>query len=394
MRVMKTIHRHLLFLLALLCPLPATASTTELIPVLEALVNLRARATTGTPAPVTRIATGGLLKQGHRGTRVAQLNSRLAELGYAVARGGELFDAQTDAAVRAFQQTADLDVDGMVDEHTRFNLNLSDKERIAILRRQFDDMERLFAQHGDGRFVVINIPAFSLRAFENGRRVVDSRVIVGKPTRQTPPLSNAMTGIIFNPAWSPPSTILARDIFHDGEVDIKTVERLGLKLIDGQGQAASLDRVATPADLAAGAYRFVQAPGDKNALGLLKFDLDNGLGIYLHDTNHRELFKRSSRALSSGCIRVERFRELAAWAMHVTPDDIDVALRDRRTRRLAIEKLPVHFVYWPAEAVGEKIVFQRDIYDHAVRQQDSGGKRPGALDTQSKAGIVQPGSTD
>ena len=343
-------------------PFLVWASPAELIPVLEALVKLSSSELTTPESRLTRINAGAPLKKGATGKRVAQLNARLGELGYATMMAGEQFDTETDTAVRAFQATAGIVDDGIVDEETRFNLNLSNLDKIDLLRDQFDAMERFFAQNSSHRFVLVNLPAFSLRAFENGRRVVESRVIVGSPTRQTPLMKTVLTGIILNPPWTPPPTILAKDIFRSGEIDLNTVGRLGLKLVDAHGQAVPVDSIRTQRDLSDGAYRFYQPPSERNALGRLKFDLDNPLGIYLHDTNHRDYFSKTLRALSSGCVRVEQFRELAAWMLEKKAADVEVDLLDRRTRRLKVEKIPVFTVYWLAEPMGGKIVFHRDIY--------------------------------
>ena len=350
----------------MLLPLAVSAAPTELIPVLETLVNLVAREARAPEAPPTLIAPGPILKQGNKGARVRQLNKRLNELGYTTDDEG--FDTLTDRAVRSYQQSAGLNVDGLVDEQTRFNLNLSARDKMRLLRAQFDEMERLFAANGDGRFIVVNIPAFSLHAFDKGKRVLESRVIIGSAARPTPLMKAPVTGIVLNPSWAPPPTILAKDVFHDGEINPRMVARLGLKLIDAEGRTVALDAIKTQDDLVANDYRLMQAPGEKNALGRLKFDLDNPFGIYLHDTNHRELFGKGFRALSSGCVRVEGFRELAAWMLGNTPAELDRALRDRRTRRLDVERIPVFTVYWQAEPRGDKVVFYPDIYARATRR--------------------------
>lgn len=340
---------------------PAQASTAELTPILETLVELNGELLRAPETALAHVDAGVPLKMGARGKRVAQLKQRLQQLGYATGAAPDLFDAPTDAAVRAFQAKMGGTVDGIVDEHTRFNLNLSLRDKIALLRAQFAEMETLFADHAARRFVVVNLPAYRLYAFDGERRALESRVVVGQPARPTPLMKTALTGIVVNPAWSPPPTILAKDIFRSGEIDPRTVSKLGLQLIDGHGQPVPLAQAATPGDLADGGYRFVQAPGERNALGRLKFDLDNPFSVYMHDTNHRELFAKSSRALSSGCIRVERFRELAGWVLGEN-SRIERELADRRTRRLPAERLPVHTVYWLAEVVNGKVIFHRDIY--------------------------------
>jgi len=353
--------RRLLLAAWILIPCAVFASPTELIPILETLVNLSTREARSPEATPTNIPPGLTLRLGSKGKRVTQLNNRLAELGFKAS--GEHFDALTDAAVRSYQQSVGITVDGRVDEQTRFNLNLSNRDKIALLRAQFDEMEGLLAANADGRFVVVNLPVFSLQAFDKGKRVLESRVVIGSPARPTPLMKTSLTGIVLNPPWAPPPTILAKDIFRGGEINPRAVSRLGLKLIDANGKPVPLDAISTQSDLDANDYRLMQAPGDKNALGRLKFDLDNPFGVYLHDTNHRDLFQKDFRALSSGCVRVDRFRELAAWMLGNTPGEVDQALLNHRTRRLNVEKIPVFTVYWPAESVGGLVVFHRDIYD-------------------------------
>lgn len=365
---LSVIAKLLIFIVPLFAVSLSQATTTtldELIPVLEHVVKLQTKFLAAKDVQVTRIDSGSALKKGSSGKRVLQLNTRLSELGFLNGKIDDQFSAETEAAVRAFQESVGLVVDNVVDHQTRFNLNLSEQEKIDILRAQFEDMERFFKSNQDQRFIVINIPAYTLRAYEGGKRVLESRVVVGSAARQTPLMKTNLTAIVFNPSWSPPKTILAKDIFRSGELQPKTVSRLGLKLVDAKGKTVDLDeaQVTTQSDLADGGYRFMQPPGDRNALGRLKFDLDNPHNVYLHDTNHRELFERQSRALSSGCIRVERFRELASWLTGKSVDELDKELLDRRTRRLNVDKVPVYTVYWTAEAKQGKMVFSRDVYE-------------------------------
>ena len=363
-----TVWRRVLAILMFAAPLLAGASPAELIPILETAVRLRSEILRTPEAPPTKIPSGAAMKKGAQGKRIGQLNTRLAELGYPTADAGEAFDERTDAAVRTYQERAGLRVDGIVDEATRFNLNLSQRDKLQLLDAQFDEMERFYASHADQRMIIVNIPAYSLRAIDHGRRVLDSRVIVGKPGRQTPLMKTRLTGIVLNPGWSPPPTILAKDIFRTGELDLRTVRRLGLKLVDARGQSVPFDSISTHEDYSAGSYRFYQPSSDANALGRLKFDLDNPLNIYLHDTNHRDYFNRSTRALSSGCVRVERFRELAAWILGKEATEIDRELQNRRTRRLDVDTLPVFTVYWQAEWTGDRMVYHPDVYGLSFQQ--------------------------
>lgn len=343
---------------------PAAASPDEMMPLLEESIKLQKKLLAKPEAPITRLEQGPALKSGSAGARVLKLNTRLAELGYLTGKFDDKFGHETEAAVRAFQAAAGLVVDGVVDHQTRFSLNLSDQEKVEILRAQLEEMERFYKANEDKRYIIVNVPGYTLRAYDDNKKVLESKVVVGGVGRQTPLMKTNLTALIYHPTWSPPKTILAKDIFKDGELSQKAVARMGLKLIDAEGKSVDMKetQITTPDDLKNGGYRFMQPAGERNALGLLKFHLDNRHDIYMHDTNHRELFVRQSRAMSSGCIRVDSFRELAAWVTGKTPAEIEKELLNRRTRRLEVDKIPVYIVYRIADMNGGKVVFNRDIY--------------------------------
>ncbi len=145
-----------------------------------------------------------------------------------------------------------------------------------------------------GRFVLVNIPDFELVALEDGRPVLRSRVIVGKPATATPQLLSSMYAVKFNPSWTP-----------------------------------------TPAMVRAEGAR-PAPPGPNNPLGQILFELDNDRLIYLHDTNDRSLFDRADRALSHGCVRVQRARALAAWALRTTEREVAEMIATGATRTVPL----------------------------------------------------------
>ena len=156
-----------------------------------------------------------------------------------------------------------------------------------------------------GKFILVNIPAFELIALEDGVPVLRSRVVVGKPAAPTPELHTSMFAIQFNPSWTPTPSMIRNE---------------GLHYIP---------------------------PGPDNPLGRLMFDLDNDEYIYLHDTNEKGLFKRDQRALSHGCIRVEQFRALAAWALGVSEGEIDKMIARGTTYSVPVpEIIPVTLAYY------------------------------------------------
>lgn len=308
----------------------------------------------------TQIEDGPPLRRGMKGKEVELLRRRLGELGYTLPPSGP-FDSAVDSAVRHFQEANGLAVDGIVDKQTRFNLNLDDIRRAAIIQSQLESMDAIENAEGDNPYLVVNIPAFTLHLFDGGKQVLESRVIVGRPERPTPVMRAEVVAIKYNPPWVPPPTIIKEDIFRNGRVDPKYLAEHYLLLLDKHGRAVGVKGL-TVQDVFRNGYRFFQPPGDKNALGKLKFELDDTPSIYLHDTNQQNLFRRENRAFSSGCVRVEKYRELAARLADATPSDIDAAIHQKSTATERIPPVAVYFVYWLADVVNGRVVFFDDIY--------------------------------
>lgn len=155
-----------------------------------------------------------------------------------------------------------------------------------------------------GRLVVVNIPSFELVALQDGKPILRSRVVVGRPSTPTPELSTAIWAVTFNPSWTP-----------------------------------------TPAMVRWEGARRVP-PGPQNPLGRILFELDNDQLIFLHDTNDRRYFDRPVRTFSHGCVRVEKARALAAWALDVTEAEIDRSIARGGTHRESLATtIPVALVY-------------------------------------------------
>lgn len=237
-------------------------------------------------------------------------------------------------------------------------------ERMRWLPRAFEDS-----------FLIVNIPQMELRYLANGMEMTQMRVVVGKPARQTPTLDARITNIVFNPSWGVPPTILKKDV-------IPGVERSGVSYLTRKGLRV-FDRKGNPVDatqVTGENYRrflFKQPPGDNNALGYVKFNLPNKWDIYLHDTPHREDFKKRFRALSSGCIRVAQPRALASFILvdingrnRFTEGYIDTLIDKKKSHwEVLRRKIPVHIVYLTAFdwTNGEGLRFAKDIYQRDQR---------------------------
>ncbi len=203
-----------------------------------------------------------------------------------------------------------------------------------------------------GRHVVVNIPAYRLDLFDGDVLIESHRVIVGKKTTPTPQFPAAIEAVTLNPSWFVPDSIVK--------------ESVGA-LIRSNPAAARAKGYIWNRD-SGGKLSVVQSPGDQNALGRVKFELPNPFHVYIHDTPSRELFDRSLRALSHGCIRVSEPGAFAATILERQGWDvagIQKAIADGDTHTIALQThVPVEIVYFTAEPTSDGSVrYWPDIYN-------------------------------
>lgn len=204
---------------------------------------------------------------------------------------------------------------------------------------------------------------------DKGEIQLESRVIVGKPYRQTPRLSSYISNMVLNPSWRVPRNLLRRDLLpkvrQDGryisEHNFDVYNSVGKQIVKTPEESQALARGRFP-------YRLVQKPGKDNTLGRYKFFFKNDYNVYLHDTYNKALFEESNRALSSGCIRVEKVESLANWlASNLVKDKqtwVDLQTYRDKTQWFALDNsLAVHLVYWTAWMDDTGLAqFRNDIY--------------------------------
>ena len=230
----------------------------------------------------------------------------------------------------------------------------------AALRGTLDRLARA-RPPATGRAVVIDIPSQHLAAYEDGRIKLESRVVVGDPSWRTPDLDTSVTFVRFNPTWTVPESILrARSWRERLSTDPGYFERMRVDVEVG-GRLVSASSAAGEAGRAT---RFVQRPGPGNALGRVKLGLAAGNAVYLHDTSDPEGFDEDARALSHGCVRVERAMDVAAWALGMDPARADDLLNaDDRTERhpaTPVRVVTTYFTAWPDDY--GRVRYYEDVY--------------------------------
>jgi hypothetical protein len=218
------------------------------------------------------------------------------------------------------------------------------------------------AVEANRRVIVVNVPAYTLTAYEDGKPVLHSKVIVGAVGRKTPQLDTQVAGIQLNPAWTAPPKVVRGDLTKKGAIDERAVLKKGLTVYDEKGNPLPPEVLSFVPPEQQGRLRYYQPPGENNALGQVKITLKGVPDIYLHDTPNRALFGKKKRAMSSGCVRVESARELAAWLTGKSADDIDRMIATGKTRTLAAESTKVIVGYWLSDTADQRVVYLDDVY--------------------------------
>jgi murein L,D-transpeptidase YcbB/YkuD len=328
----------------------------------KALADYRALAAAGGwPA----VPGGPTLKPGMTDQRVPLLARRLAVTGAlagAVAATAG-YDEAIAAGVRRFQARHGLGEDGVVGAATLAALNVPVATRIDQLRANLE-RARWVLYDPESEFLVVNIAGFRLYLIRRGEIAWTTRVVVGRPYRQTPVFRSQVSYLVFNPTWTVPPTILRQDALPAIRRDAGYLAAHDIDVIDRDGQ--TVDPTTVDWSARSFPYQLVQRAGDNNALGRVKFMFPNEHQVYLHDTPSRDLFERDSRAFSSGCIRVENPFELAqlllgdGWPR----ERIEALVASGRTETVFLERrLPIMLLYWTAEVGADgRATFFRDLY--------------------------------
>jgi murein L,D-transpeptidase YcbB/YkuD len=318
-----------------------------------------------------RVPEGPALRRGDDDPRVAALRARLAALGHPAEGEGEVFDAALEAALKGFQAANGLVDDGILGRETLAALNASPEDRIGQILVNLERMRWLPDHLGD-RYVLVNIPAYTVSVFEAGERVYHTRSIVGEMRTQTPEFSDTMTYLVVNPTWYIPDSIARRVYLPKLRQDPNVLRDNDMRLFTRQGTEIDPGLVDFAELGDSFPFRVRQNPSASNALGRVKFMFPNQFSIYLHDTPNRELFDRDARAFSNGCVRLAKPFELAHYLLAPQLDDPEAQFQawlDAGSERYVTLEAPiaVHLVYRTAWADEEGIHFRRDIYGRDAR---------------------------
>jgi murein L,D-transpeptidase YcbB/YkuD len=282
-------------------------------------------------APMVRVPLGPALRVGMRDPRVPLIRARF---GLGPAAGDQTaYDERVASAVAAFQKEKGLPVSGVLTPQTIAALSGPSPARLeGDLIANMERWRWLPANLGQ-RHLLVNVPEYRLRLVEDGDVVHQTRVIVGKPESPTPVFSDEMEHVIVNPSWTVPPSIMKKEFLPALARDPYYAERKGFRVIR-RGDSISVQ----------------QPPGERNALGFIKFIFPNQHAVYLHDTPSRGLFGSERRAFSHGCVRVDQPFRLAEEVLGRGGTWSESKLRGlvgRGERHIRLQQpLPVHLTYF------------------------------------------------
>ncbi|MEA3274260.1 MAG: L,D-transpeptidase family protein [Pseudomonadota bacterium] len=315
-----------------------------------------------------RIDSGPALKPGMTDPRLSAIRARLRVTGDLAASDPQdpvLFDDDLKQAVERFQRRHGLAADGVIGPSTLAAMNMPVTSRIDQIRVNLE-RARWVQRDLPPDFVLVNIAGFRVYLVRGGEVTWSARVQVGKTYRETPVFRDTIEYVVFNPTWTVPPGILRKDIIPQARKNPDIIRRKGLKVLDRDG--TEVDPRAVNWSAEGFPYVLRQDPGPSNALGRVKLMFPNEHLVYLHDTPSKDLFERSQRTASSGCIRVERPLELTELVLSGTESwdrtRIDQVIASKRTTRVDLARpMPVLILYWTAEVLEDaSVTFRDDVY--------------------------------
>jgi murein L,D-transpeptidase YcbB/YkuD len=288
------------------------------------------------PVAAQPIPPGPTLKVGMSDPRVPLIRVRFGlDPDSTTADTELLYDKRVADAVKQFQKMAGLPASGVLTARTVAALAGEPPARVEDVLLANMEMWRWLPRDLGKDRIEVNVPDFTVAVFRDDQFVTRHKVIVGKPTTPTPLFSNAMKFIIVNPDWNVPPSIIRKEVMPHLAQDPDYLSRMGFEVFSVHGHLV-----------------IRQPPGDRNALGRIKFMFPNPYSVYLHDTPTRGLFAASKRAFSHGCVRVEN-----PFALAETVLGPDSGWSEEKVKRLVgggeryiylPEPLPIHIEYFTA----------------------------------------------
>jgi murein L,D-transpeptidase YcbB/YkuD len=238
-------------------------------------------------------------------------------------------------------------------------------KRKTIVRAM--NYRRFINTNCQSEFLVVNSAQTEAEYYKGGRLAIKMRVIVGKKTKQTPTIASYITSITTFPNWNVPHQIAVDEILPKVQKDDNYLEQNNYEVVDANGNEID-DSALNWNDVNKNNFTlfFRQSSGSANALGVVKFNLQDTFSIFLHGTSNQKTFSKDFRFLSHGCVRLEKPFELADSLLRGKIDikELETGATDKEPNVTMLhDKLPTFIIYMPVKIDNGNVTFLKDEYD-------------------------------
>ena len=272
-------------------------------------------------------------------------------------------------AIKNFQCKNNLTEDGKLGKLTFKALQRTKEDYIMQLELNMERC-RWRILPVETRYVWVNVPKYEMKVMDEDSLIMKSRVIVGAPLHPTPLLKSKVTNFLIYPYWNVPYSIATKEILPILKRDTSYIRKNNFVVLNAYNQPVNPSYInwkKYKEDFFP--WRLRQATGIDNSLGVLKFNFQNKFGVYMHDTDHRRLFGKEMRALSHGCVRLEKFVDFAKYliredSLKYPVDSLMYDLTYEKQKYVYMRRpIPIYIAYFTAEvnALGELFFFY-DVY--------------------------------
>ena len=326
------------------------------------------------------------LKLGDKAKRIKLIKRRLQISGDypKTASIDNKFDETLHQAVLTYQKRYLLKVTGTIDKTVTYYLNQPASSNIQAIITNLDKT-KLYPKTFEDEHLEINIPDFNMRYYRGDEKIMKKGIVVGRIDRPTPLFHDSMTYMVLNPTWTIPDNLIKRDLIHVLRENPLYLEENNIHVFRGKKEVQVTQEMLDPYEKndKRVPYRFVQFPGETNALGRVKFMFPNKYAVYLHDTDNKSLLDRRYKIYSSGCMRIEQPFELVnALLSHAkgnySQSKIDEILESNKPTTIKLKKaIPIHILYFTVYKENGLAYFKNDIYlyDKIIEESTEGNKK-------------------
>ncbi len=326
------------------------------------------------------------LKLGDWSGRVVEVKKRLQISGDYPKKASldRTFGKTLEKAVITYQKRYLLKVDGKVDKTMTYYLNQPAKKNIQAIITNLDKT-KLYPKSFESEHIEVNIPDFNLRYYRNGSKIMKMGIVVGRMDRPTPIFSDKVEYMVVNPTWTVTDNLIKRDLIPVLKEQPDYLKEHNIHVFSGNKEVEVNYAMLEPHmhSNKRVPYRFVQYPGDNNALGRIKFMFPNKYAVYLHDTDNKTLLTRRYKLYSSGCMRVDKPFELMDILLtnakkSYNRSDIERIIETNKPTTIRLRRpVPVHMLYFTVYEEDGLAYFKHDVYmfDKIIEESVSGHKK-------------------